>query len=113
MNEKQMTIGAGVAAFFASLCCIAPLLAVFFGVSLVSAGFLVFVEGLRPYLVLVTLLLIGAAGYGIYIKKWGQCDDPACPPSATWKSARVLFWIVGALAALHVSLPYWISIFLK
>jgi mercuric ion transport protein len=66
MNPKELTkkwIGAGiVAAIVASLCCIAPVIALLAGTSSMASTFS-FLEPARPYLIGLTIALLGFAWY--------------------------------------------------
>ena len=61
MKDKSLTFASIVAAGVASLCCIGPLAAV--GLGLGSFGAAQFFEGLRPYLLGTTGLLLAGAFY--------------------------------------------------
>ena len=71
MNRRPLAVagGAVTAAFASALCCAGPVLAVAAGIS--GAGLASTFEPLRPYLLGVTFLMVGAAHYLVRREKTG------------------------------------------
>lgn len=104
--EKQtlVSVGGVTAAVIASLCCIGPVLVVFLGVGSLAA-FSAF-EIYRPYLIGLTVALIGLAFYLTYRKREVKCEDGTCRIESVSKWAKTGVWTVTILAGLAVGFPY-------
>jgi mercuric ion transport protein len=104
--EKQtlVSVGGVTAAVIASLCCIGPVLVVFLGVGSIAA-FSAF-EIYRPYLIGLTVALIGLAFYLTYRKREVKCEDGTCKIESASKWAKTGVWTVTILAGLAVGFPY-------
>ncbi|MCA1652495.1 MAG: mercuric transport protein [Acidobacteria bacterium] len=94
----------------ASACCIGP---VFF--SLLGAGALgaasVKLEPYRPWFIGLTVLLVAGAFYGAYRPNQAEaCRDGVCTPQSR-RAAKVLAWIVAAVAAMLIAFPYYVGWF--
>jgi len=103
MNEKALTVGSGLAAFGASLCCLGPLVlgGLGFGAVLVSTF-----APLRPYFLALSGALLGLGFYFAYRKpKAGQaCEGEVClPDSRGRRLAKPLLWL-GTLAVAALAL---------
>lgn len=104
---KKMTlasVGGVTAAIVASLCCIGPVLVVFLGVGSIAA-FSVF-EIYRPYLIGLTIVLIGLAFYLTYRKRVVKCEDGMCKLESAGKWAKIGVWSVTILATFAIGFPY-------
>ncbi len=96
-GEKTSIIGAVVAGGLASACCVGPLLVVLLGLG--SAGVFVKMEPLRPLFALITLSLIGIAGFR-HVRGRRACAAGGCAPRRP-----VMLFILGGLALLLLLLP--------
>lgn len=112
MKDKSLTFASIAAAGLASLCCIGPLAAVALGIGSFSAA--AFFEGLRPYLLGLTALLLVGAFYLNYRKRpEADCEDGTCAvsPEKKRKQTMLLWLATGAVAALaafpHYSAVFW------
>ena len=92
-----------VTAVVASLCCIGPILVVILGVGSIGA-FSVF-ENYRPYLIGVTVLLLGLAFYFVYRKREVQCKDGTCKIESAGKWNKIGVWSATFLAAIAIAFP--------
>ncbi|WP_300440213.1 mercuric transport protein MerTP [Christiangramia sp.] len=96
----------------ASVCCITPLLAILAG----SSGFVTmfsWIEPFRPYLVALTIGILGFAWYLKLKPKTQEEIDCACDEEAKpsfWQSKNFLF-IVTVFAGLMLAFPYYSNIF--
>jgi len=90
-----------VTAVTASACCWLPLLLAGTGVG--AAGVGAAFESLRPYLMVATALLLGAAFYVTY-RRPAACaaTDPCAPP----RGRRITLWAVTLVAAASFTFPY-------
>ncbi len=113
-NQKKdkKLIGAGVVtAIAASLCCITPVLALFAGASGVASTFS-WIEPFRPYLIWITVLVLGFAWYQ-KLKPVQKDMDCACEEDekpSFWQTKKLL-GIVTVFAALMLAFPNYSYIF--
>ncbi len=100
-------VGAGLlAALAASLCCITPLLAVVGGLGGVASSFS-WLEPFRPYLIVLT---VGVLGFAWYQKlKPRPADDCGCAVDAkpSLLHSKGFLGVVTVLAALLLAFPYY------
>ncbi len=102
-------IGAGIfTAFLASLCCITPVVAIVAGVSGAAATFS-WIEPFRPYIIGLTVLLLGYAWYRLLKPNWDP--DCACEENPSFLNSKSFLGIVTVVAALLISFPYYSTIF--
>lgn len=113
-NQKSKSLfGLGLlTAFTASLCCITPVLALLAGTSGLAASFS-FMEPVRPYLLGITILVLGYAWYQklkpINSEKMEcACDEVKKP---TFWQSKIFLGIVTVFAALLLAFPYYGQIF--
>ena len=96
-KERTPLIGAMIAGGFASACCIGPLIVVLLGLG--SASAFIAMTPYRPIFAVVTLALIGWAGW----QHWqGRkvCIAQGCPPKKSF-----LLWGMGGFAILLLISP--------
>ncbi len=107
------TVGAVGAAFLASLCCIGPLVFVFFGV---GAGLASTFEPLRPVFTTATVALLALGFYTVYGRRpatssvagsGSSCDLDANCRRPRRRRDQVLLWIATALAIVLLTFPQW------
>lgn len=105
---KTLAAAAGgiVAAVASALCCVGPLVAVFFGLS--GAGLAATFEPLRPYFVASTA---GALGFGFLVLR--REDRRACEPGTLCASPvarqrmKWALWIATVIALPLLTFPWW------
>lgn len=114
-NKKWM--GAGlVAAFAASLCCITPVLAVLGGLGGIASTFS-FLEPLRPYLIGITVIVLGYAFYNAYKPKKEEDIECACEPGEenpekrNFLNTKAFLWIVTGVSVIMFTFPSYSYIF--
>lgn len=107
MNDKSLTLASILAAGVASLCCIAPLVAVGIGVGTFGAA--AWFEELRPYLLALTALLLAGAFYLSYRKtEDAECADGSCAVSPEQKrKQRALLWLSTAAVVMLAAFPHY------
>lgn len=113
-GEKTRAIGGLVAAFFASLCCIGPLVLAALGVGVGATGFWADTAGAlkgilpyRPLFIGLTVVLLGVSFYLAYWKPRPVCGPgTVCAPSVN----RTLLWLAATLAIVLVLAPYWLGL---
>ena len=110
-NNSNKIIGMGVVtAIAASLCCITPVLALIAGASGLTSSFS-WLEPARPYLIGVTILVIGFAWYQkLKPKKEIDCECDEDQKNSFWQSKKFLA-IVTFFAILMLAFPYYSGIF--
>ena len=113
------SIGGIIAAFFASLCCIGPVVFTALGVGIGTTGVLASTAGFlkafvpyRPFFIVVALAAIGAGFYLVYRKPQADCHlEPHCMISQTRSKSVVFLWMATLLTFFFVLSPYWLGIF--
>lgn len=105
------SLGAVLAAFGASLCCVGPILFVTFGV---GAGLASTFEPLRPLFTALTAVGLGIGFYTVYGRKpKAQPADACCAPGDACAVRRnrtrekVILWTATVLALVFWSFNYW------
>lgn len=104
-NSGNKWMGAGLfSAIVASLCCITPVVAFTAGVSGIASTFS-WIEPFRPYLIGLTVLLLGFAWYQKLKPKWDpECD---CEESSSFWQTKSFLGIVTVLSVLLLAFPYY------
>ncbi len=97
-------VGGIVASIIASLCCIGPAIVVLIGIGSVGA-FAIF-ETYRPYLIGVTVALLGVAFWLVYRKREVHCEDGTCRIQNAAKWNKVGIWSATFVAVLAIGFPY-------
>lgn len=111
-------IGGLVTAFFASVCCIGPVVFAALGVGVgatgVLAGAVGFLKGLLPYrpmFIGLTALLLGLSFYLAYRKPKTVCTaEGFCHPQRAPESKRALLWVIATVVIALVLAPYWLGL---
>jgi len=113
-SEKKW-IGAGLlAAIAASLCCITPVLAVLGGLGGVASSFS-FLEPLRPYLISLTVIVLGFAFYKAYKPQSKEEIECACEEDEkkSFLNSKTFLWVVTGVSILMFSFPSYSHIFFQ
>ncbi|MBU1679587.1 MAG: mercuric transport protein MerTP [Bacteroidetes bacterium] len=114
-TNKLFRNSAIVTALLASLCCITPVLAVLGGLGGIATTF-TFLEPLRPYLIGLTVVVLGYAFYKAYKPQKANDIDCACetddlPAGKAGKpkfiNSKKFLWIITAISALLITFPYY------
>jgi copper chaperone CopZ len=111
MKSENKLIGAGLlTAVTASLCCFTPVLALIAGTSGIASTF-TWIEPFRPYLIGLTILVLGFAWYQkLKHKKEIDCEcDTDKKPKFLQK--KTFLGIVTAFAIIMLAFPYYSGIF--
>jgi mercuric ion transport protein len=99
------------AAIGASACCAGPLLLVLLGVSGAWGARLVALEPLQPLFVAAALVSFGFAFRRLYRSPEDCSPAEACSVPAVRRRQRVLFWLLGLVAAALLSFPLYAPVF--
>ncbi len=107
-KPRRGLIGAVIAAIVASLCCVGPLVLLFLGIGGAWVSRLTLLEPLRPYLMVVTFLLLAYAFYRIYFKPAGEDCEPGsyCANPRSDRINKISLWVVTVLVIFLFSVPY-------
>ena len=112
-NKNNKLVGAGVlSAVAASLCCITPVLALISGASGVASTFS-WLEPARPYLIGITVLVLGFAWYQKLKPRTAEeiqcaCEEDEKPP---FMQTKKFLGIVTVFATMMLAFPYYAHIF--
>ena len=111
MKTNKKLISAGLlAAFTASLCCITPLLAFIAGTSGLAATFS-WIEPLRPYLIALTVFVLGFAWY-LKLKPKKQLDcNCEKEEKIPFTQSKMFLGTVTLFAVVMLAFPYYSGIF--
>ena len=108
-NDKLISTGL-LAAFTASLCCITPLLAFIAGTSGLAATFS-WIEPLRPYLIALTVFVLGFAWY-LKLKPKKQLDcNCEKEDKIPFTQSKMFLGTVTLFAVVMLAFPYYSGIF--
>lgn len=97
-------------AITSSLCCIAPLLAIVGGIGGFASS-LSWVEPLRPYLIALTIVVLGLGFYQAY--KPVKVDNCGCSTKEkkSLLESKKFLWIITIVSTLLISFPYYSKVF--
>jgi mercuric ion transport protein len=114
MKEGSLAIGSTLAALLASLCCLGPLL---LGGAGLGALLVATFAPLRPYFLVVSVILLAGGFYLVYRKPKAKeaCAGETCAPeSGARRMAKPLLWIATlAVAALAFFPSYGVKLIVK
>ena len=104
----KAALGGVAAALLASSCCIGPVAFSLVGIGAMGAS-AVALEPFRPWLIGVTVLLVGVAFYGAYRPlPTEHCAPGGCAP-ASRRPARAMAWVGAVMSAVAIAFPYYIG----
>jgi len=105
--SKGTLIGSIIAGIAASTCCIGPLVLLTLGVSGSWIGSLSAMEPFRPYLMGLTLILLGLAFRKLYLVPQACAIDAPCATPSNLRKQRITFWIVSVFVLIVMSFPWY------
>ena len=109
-TDKKLISTGLLAAFTASLCCITPLLAFIAGTSGLAATFS-WIEPLRPYLIALTVFVLGFAWY-LKLKPKKQLDcNCEKEEKIPFTQSKMFLGTVTLFAVVMLAFPYYSGIF--
>lgn len=107
MKEERLASGGAIlAAFAASLCCIAPLLFVVLGLGAFGAAS--FFDTARPYLLGAAVLCLAFGFYRAYFRRAEACaPDGTCVAKPVNRASRIILWMASAAVIAFALSPYY------
>ncbi len=113
-KERRTIVGVIIAAIAASVCCVGPLVLLALGVGGAWVGNLTALEPFRPYLMGLTLIILGYAFYKIYRKPQPEecAPDSYCANQKSDRINKITLWIATVFVILLLSVPYITSLLL-
>ena len=107
-NISKATIAGGLlAGIGASACCVGPYLLLSLGIGGSWIGNLTAMTTYRPYLVGLTLVLLGLAFRQLYLAPRRFAADSTCALPDTLKRQRIIFWIASVFILVMITFPYY------
>jgi mercuric ion transport protein len=104
--ERAAAAGSVLGALLASACCIGPLVFAVLGIS--GAALARTLEPFRPYLLVATYALLGAAFYFTYRPGRAACaPDGACEMPRTNRLGKAMLWLAAVLVVLATAFPWY------
>ena len=101
--QSATVLGSVIGGVLASACCIGPLVLALLGIS--GAAFARRFEPFRPYLLVLTHALLGAAFYLVYRPVKAECGPgEACEMPGTSRAGMAL-WIAAVVVVLTTTFP--------
>ena len=111
-SETGSLLTSGIAAIFASACCVGPLVLVTVGLGGAWIGYLTVFEPYRWIFVGIAVTALVFAWRRIY-RPTAQCKPgEVCAVPGARRAYKVAFWFVVAFVAVAASLPYAAGLFL-
>lgn len=111
LNKDKVLMSSGIAAaFVASLCCITPVAASLAGIGGIASTFS-WMEPIRPYIIGLTLLILGFAWFQKLKPKSREEMDCACDDDPGFFQSKGFLGIVTLLAIVLMAFPYYSEAF--
>lgn len=111
MNTKHTLIASVLAAIGASICCVAPLVLLAFGIGGAWISTLTQFEPLRPIFVGLTLVLLTLAWRKLY-RAPAACElGKPCADASVQRRQRLIFWSVAAPLMALLVFPWFAPFF--
>lgn len=108
---KGSLVGAAIAAIAASLCCVGPLVLLAFGVSGTWIANLTLLEPIRPFAIVVTIILLGIAFWKLHISPPGCGIGKPCASPKTLFWYRIIYWVITITLLLLITFPWYAFLF--
>ncbi len=105
--SKGTLLASIIAGIAASTCCLGPLVLLTLGVSGSWIGSLSAMEPFRPYLMGLTLLLLGLAFRRLYLVPQRCAVDAPCATPANLRRQRGIFWVVTVAVLAIMAFPWY------
>ena len=103
--ESAAAAGSVVSGILASACCFGPLVFALLGIS--GAAFVHRFEPFRPYLLVVSYAMLGAAFYFTYRPQAACGPNGACDMPRSIRLGKTLLWIAALIVVLATAFPWY------
>lgn len=110
-SESNILTTAGLAAVFASACCLGPLILVSIGMGGAWVANFHALEPYRPAFLTVALVSLFFAWRRIYRPETECKPDEICALPLIKHIHKIIFWVVAALALVALTFPYLAPLF--
>lgn len=111
MNSKQTMIASVLAGIGASLCCVAPLVLLSFGVGGTWVANLTVFEPIRPVFMGLALLFIGLSFRKLYLTTKTCESGKPCADAEIISKQRLIFWSVTIPVLGLLAFPWFAPLF--
>lgn len=111
INARNSMFAGIAAAVGASLCCVGPLVLLALGIGGAWIGSLTKLEPYRPFFVGLMLLFLALTFRELYLVPRACAPGTPCADPRTIKRQRAVFWIVSALLATLIAVPWFAPLF--
>lgn len=108
-NNTKWLLGAGIAAALGTtLCCVAPLILFFLGISGAWIGNLTAMEPYKPYFLIVAIVFVAAGFWKVYKKPKSQdCKAGTfCAMPSSDRINKIMLWVATSIIVLSIIYPY-------
>jgi len=103
--ERLTAIAGVLGAIAASSCCVLPLLFVSLGVSGAWIGNLTALAPYQPYILALTVAVLGYGFYSVYWRPRRACSDGTCERPLPSRSVKLGLWLGTILVAVALIFP--------
>lgn len=111
LNKDKALMSSGIAAaFVASLCCITPVAASLAGIGGIAATFS-WMEPIRPYIIGLTLLILGFAWFQKLKPKSKEEIDCSCDDEPSTFHSKSFLGVITIFATILMAFPYYSEVF--
>lgn len=111
-GANWIATGALIGAGLASACCVVPLLLVTLGISGAWIGNLTALEPYKPYVVALTLALLGYGFWHVYFKPMPPCEDGSyCAHPQSARTTKIVLWLGLVIVVIALTLDWWAPYF--
>ncbi len=112
-KTSWLGIGAVLTAIGASVCCVGPLLLLSLGIGGAWISTLTSMEAVRPFFLVVTLLLIWMGFVQLYFPENDCKEGAACASDAVNRRQRLIFWLMSGAILLLLAFPWYAPFFME
>jgi mercuric ion transport protein len=104
-DQIVMAAGGILGALAASSCCLLPLVFVSLGVSGAWIGNLTALAPYQPYILALTIVMLGYGFYSVYWRTQQACADGTCARPLPNRAVKVGLWLGTTLVAVALIFP--------
>lgn len=105
-TPSWLGVGAFFATIVASACCIGPFLLLSLGIGGAWMSTLTGLEPVRPFFIVLTLILIGLGYRKLYLTPDRCAVGEICSTSGNLRRQRLMFWVGSAFILILLAFPW-------